>query len=267
MAFTQIAFFLLICFQGCDLTSGLNADGLQSSPDALRANGDVCKDCTQIFELLADLVSNPDLQKKITDGIESLCAHLPGAAAKLCKDEVEKMLPLAINFMTAVAKPGQICKMIGLCGSGDTQEMMLRYFVSEVVQAAAAGENVQQTPQCSFCLFLIKTLEDMLPKERTESAVTHLLDEICHILPATYRQDCEGVIDRFSKSVLDAILSYATPQAVCTLMHLCKGQEAPLVDPCSLATYRCRDVTAALRCGTLFYCQKFAWKPLNYNTL
>lgn len=25
-------------------------------------NGDVCKDCTQIFELLIDLISNPDLQ-------------------------------------------------------------------------------------------------------------------------------------------------------------------------------------------------------------
>lgn len=25
-------------------------------------NGDVCKDCTQIFELLADLLSNTDLQ-------------------------------------------------------------------------------------------------------------------------------------------------------------------------------------------------------------
>lgn len=35
-------------------------------------------------------------------GIESLCDHLPGQAGKLCKDEVEKMLPMAINFMTAV---------------------------------------------------------------------------------------------------------------------------------------------------------------------
>lgn len=67
-------------------------------------------------------------------------------------------------------------------------------------------------------------------------------------------------------------------------------------DPCTLTTYRCRDVKTALKCGvskpllqwihpfsfqtlqyymrcishsvqTLFYCHKFAWKPLNYNTI
>lgn len=45
------------------------------------------------------------LQKKIIDGIEKLCEHLPGpvTTAKLCKEEVEKMLPVAINFITGVA--------------------------------------------------------------------------------------------------------------------------------------------------------------------
>lgn len=42
-------------------------------------------------------------QKKVMNGIESLCDHLPGPAttAKLCKEEVEKMLPVVINFITA----------------------------------------------------------------------------------------------------------------------------------------------------------------------
>lgn len=55
-----------------------------------------------------------------------------------------------------------------------------------------------------------------------------LLEEICHILPPSYRGQCEAVVGTFSKSVLDAIISYATPEAVCALIHLCKGQE-PLV--------------------------------------
>lgn len=36
------------------------------------------------------------------DGIEKICNHLPGAAAKICKDEVEKMLPVAVNILTSV---------------------------------------------------------------------------------------------------------------------------------------------------------------------
>lgn len=266
MASIKTAVFLFICLEGCGLTSTLNVGGLQNLPEE-KVNGDVCQDCTQIFELLADLLSNADLQKKIMAGIESLCDHLPGQAGKLCKDEVEKMLPMAINFMTAMVKPAEVCKVLGLCGSCDKQEEMLQSLVQEAYQFVLANANVQPETQCSFCIFLVKTLEDLLPKERTESAVIQLLEEICHILPSSYRDQCEAVISKFGKSVMDAILRYATPQAICSLIHLCKGQEAPPVDPCTLTTYRCRDVNTAIRCGTVFYCQKFAWKPLSYNTL
>lgn len=41
-------------------------------------------------------------QKKIMNGIESVCALMHGPAANLCKQEVEKMFPLAINFVTSI---------------------------------------------------------------------------------------------------------------------------------------------------------------------
>ncbi|XP_060918164.1 prosaposin-like isoform X2 [Labrus mixtus] len=250
MALLKIALFLFICLEGFALTSAFNGgDGLQDVPLAMTENGDICKDCTQIFELLADLFSNADLQKKIMDTIDNMCDHLPGppGTAKLCKDEVQKILPVAINFITAVVKPAELCKTIGLCSSSYKQ-----------------GKS---SKPCSFCIFLIKTLEDMLPKQRTEAAVIKLLEEICHILPVGYQDQCESVISKFSKTVLDAILSYATPQAICALLHLCDGQEASVVDPCTLTTYSCKDFKTALQCGTVFYCQKFAWKPLNSNTI
>lgn len=42
------------------------------------------------------------LQKKILVAVESLCERLPGTPGKLCKEEVEKMLPMALTFITAV---------------------------------------------------------------------------------------------------------------------------------------------------------------------
>lgn len=268
MASLKFALLVFIGLQSCALTSTLNTDGLLNVPEAQRATGDVCKDCTQIFELLIDLLSNEDLQKKIMAGIESLCDHLPGPAttAKLCKDEVEKMFPLAMSFLSGVVKPAEVCKIIGLCNS---QEKMMHYLVTEFFQATETSENLvpvnqaRPTTQCSFCIFLVKTFEDMLPKERTEAAVLKLLQEICHILPSSYQDQCEEVVGKFTKTVLEAILSYATPQTICTLLQQCHREEAPSVDPCTLTTYRCRDIKTALKCGTVFYCQKFAGKSLN----
>lgn len=55
-----------------------------------------------------------------------------------------------------------------------------------------------------------------------------LLEEICNILPSSYRDQCESVIGKFSKTLLDAVLSYATPQAICSLIQMCQRQEAAL---------------------------------------
>ncbi|TNN71318.1 Prosaposin [Liparis tanakae] len=204
MALLKMTLILFAGLQGCALNSAFHIDGLQSIPDALRA-------------------------KKMMDGIESLCDHLlEPATAALCKEEVEKMLPLVINVIAGVAKPAEVCKVIGLCGSFDTQEKISHF-----------------------------------DKEALQEAVIKLLEQMCRVLPSSYRDQCEAVIGSYSKAVLDAILSYATPQVICALIQLCQVQEAPLVDPCTLATYRCRDVTTARKCGTVFYCHKFVWKPLN----
>ncbi|XP_019738482.1 surfactant protein Ba isoform X2 [Hippocampus comes] len=260
------ALFLFTGLQGCALTA--ESDGfLNNGPDALMTAGSPCEDCTKIINLFVDLLSNADLQKKITLGINQLCDHLPGKAgvAELCKEEVDKILPVAISLITVIASPRDICKITGLCGSDD-QQKTLGSLLNEALQLAPLQANGKPTSPCSFCIFFIKTLDDLLPKERTE-AVVELMEDVCHIMPISYRNQCQFVIGTFSKTLLDALLSFATPKAICTLIRLCKSQEGPPVDPCTLATYRCRDLPTSLKCGTLFYCQRFAWKPLSYNTL
>lgn len=212
---------------------------------------------------------------------------------------------------------------------------MLSYFAQEALQAAVTSDNVsiwslerhiagrkekqnkkhcaellpfmclnqvKPSTECSFCTFLIKTLEGLLPKERTEvkhsytahknstslcctqtlksnqttqlrvitarfffnkktknknpapllqEAVVKLLEEICHILPASYRNQCETVIDKVSRTVLDAILAYATPQAICHLMHFCKGEESPLVGQFVLLAFIAVIVIVYLICHML----------------
>lgn len=75
-----------------------------------------------------------------------------------------------------------------------------------------------------------------------QHALIKLLGEICHILPSAYRDECQDVIGKFSKTVLDAILSYATPQAICTLIQLCKGQQAPLVGQSASPSVLCAEL-------------------------
>lgn len=140
----------------------------------------------------------------------------------------------------------------------------------QVIRSSASSfssdAQVQAQSECSFCVLFVRTLEKMLPKERTEvkntcsastnpqllrwlsfcvlqSAVIDVLEEVCSILPSAYHSQCQALVGKISKTVLDAILSYATPQAICSLLHMCKGQEAPLfgqwTNKCSMKLCSC----------------------------
>ncbi|XP_077478835.1 surfactant protein Ba [Stigmatopora argus] len=260
------ALFLLTGLQGSALS--LESDGLDNGMDVLMTGSSPCEDCKKIINLLVDLLSNTDLQKKVTQGISNLCVHLPAKASMVafCKEEVEKILPVVISFISVVTKPGDVCKIMGMCGSQEQTEA-LSDLIKEALQFAQAQENEKPTSPCSFCIFFIKTLDDLLPKERTEDAVVQAMEVVCQILPVSYRDQCEVVISRFSKTLMDALLSYATPKAICTLIRLCPSQEFSPIDPCTLAKYRCKDLQTSLKCGTLFFCQRFAWKPLSDKRL
>lgn len=287
------------------------------------------------------------------DIIESLCDHLPGPAAKPCKDEVEKMLPVAITFITTVAVRCMLLGSSSINGvfcSFYSQHISSRLFLcrNQLRSAKSLGSAAPATSKrrCSSILsrrplrllaqvkmsveynFLKRmlllyvespSLISLLPlllclsircspqhnapsafflsrlwrtcclkkglrwvKEHTctqintislrpahphrdihgsrrrnasrqhcrlcgwpfspfllQGAVIKLLEEICHILPHSYRDQCEAVVGKFSKTVLDAILGYATPQAICALIHLCKGQEAPLVGKSASPSVMC----------------------------
>lgn len=59
-----------------------------------------------------------------------------------------------------------------------------------------------------------------------QGALIDLLEDICNILPPSYHSQCQALVGKIGKTVLDAILSYATPKAICSLLHMCKGEEA-----------------------------------------
>ncbi|XP_067105938.1 prosaposin-like isoform X1 [Osmerus mordax] len=230
MAFFKITLLVFIAHQSSALARVIDAEGNRNVWDNL-TTGDTCQDCTQIFELLLDMFSNRDLQEKIKESLEELCERLPGpGASKICKNQIDKNLPMAIAFLTSTVKPGQVCNMLGLCGtqSDISQQNLLISHIREAMRAAMIVSELQSTQECTFCIYIVKTVERLLPKERTESAVIDLLGRVCGILPASVKDQCEGLIEKYGKKLLDLLLSYATPQAICSIIHMCKGQETQM---------------------------------------
>ncbi|KPP64756.1 hypothetical protein Z043_116870, partial [Scleropages formosus] len=197
-----------------------------------------CDDCTQITELFMSMMSKRDAQELLKTSLTALCQVQSGEEARSpCLEKVEKNLPLVIHILTQSATPGQVCAVLGLCAAqaGDWEQELLTNEITDAGvprEAPPQGTNpeVEISPQCTFCVFIIKKLEEMLPKNRTEDAIIKALEEVCGLLPENYKEQCENFVDKYGKEVIEFLLSSAAPHTICTLLHLCLFEERPVIE-------------------------------------
>nr|XP_023657366.1 prosaposin-like [Paramormyrops kingsleyae] len=225
---------LLVLVSCCAAHPSCRGKIIQPELNEQRSVGqDSCKDCTQILELFADMVSNNDTQEKIKNVLHYLCNLLPAPKAKVyCVQQVDKYLPMAISILVKQINPGMVCKFLGICKnqSEDNGAEILINGTPKIDISVTEGTEAAQAlglPQCAICVFVIEKLECLLPKDKTAAAVEKLLDHVCSILPKPTQLLCNKFISAFSGKLINLLLSSAMPRTICTILQLCHGQELP----------------------------------------
>ncbi|XP_051548175.1 surfactant protein Bb [Myxocyprinus asiaticus] len=203
-----------------------------SSPPMMN---NMCSDCNRIVLSLREMLSNQDSQHLNEEALNKFCYEFP--TMLWCTDGANKYRHLVIQYFGELAnhKEGDICSLLGLC-SIRSERKVLTVGLNEsgflyAKPFRGTSEEVHVNPICTFCLFLIKTLENMLPKERTEEAIVKLLEKICDYLPAQYKDTCDRFIETYGKKIIDLLISSAPPHTICTLLGLCLFPETPILLP------------------------------------
>ncbi|KAJ8286116.1 hypothetical protein GJAV_G00034730 [Gymnothorax javanicus] len=216
------------------------------------ATQDSCKDCTQILELFMNMVYDADAQGLIQNSLDGLCARLPGDEARTaCLSKWRQYQPIAIHLLVKFMKPAEVCAILGLCdrlSEGKNEALSANHIddgdMASGVPVRGTQPVVHVSPQCTFCMYVVKKLESMLPKERTEATVLKLLDEVCYILPKSYEKQCEEFVEKYGKELVEYLLSSAAPHTICVLLHLCLFQEPTAVEMPALSECdSCQTVT------------------------
>ncbi|KAK6306354.1 hypothetical protein J4Q44_G00232790 [Coregonus suidteri] len=199
---------------------------------------DICSDCSQIIELFTDMISNTDTQELILNTLDYLCKRLPGGMAQShCISQVEMYLPQALQYLIGILKPGETCMVLGLCAvcseRGAPKQLsptITDMKLSNAVLDSGTSPEVQVRPQCTFCVYLMKKLESLLPTEKIGDAVLKLMGGVCGLLPASYKDQCNDFINKYGKEIVDILLPSATPYSICALLHLYMFQETPSME-------------------------------------
>ncbi|CAL8331672.1 unnamed protein product [Arctogadus glacialis] len=205
---------------------------------------DICSECSQIMNITSEKGSNNDTQELLHEKLKHLCRRLSSDEHDDCKSRVDTYLPEIARM-----KPREVCQVLGHC-------VLVVVGPAQVVPRTVASPppfspdlSTQFTPQCTLCLFLIRKMEDMLPKNRTEDAVVKLMGQVCTLLPSSYKGKCKDFIDKYGKQIVEFLMSSAAPHSICALLHLCLLEEASTVEmlPPSSDCQACRHLLVLSR--------------------
>ncbi|XP_042344088.1 surfactant protein Bb [Plectropomus leopardus] len=193
---------------------------------------DVCSECSQIIQLSANMISSRDTKETVYETLHALCQHLPKEQASECDSQVKMNLPKVLQQTPGHLKPGDTCMVFGLCAAHKEEDLLkLQHTTSKDTFSSAlgtaTGTHGQFNPVCSLCLFIIKKMETLLPKNMTEDALMKLMGEVCDLMPHSYKDQCDDFIDKYGAEIVEFLLSSAAPTTICTLLHLCLFKEQP----------------------------------------
>lgn len=204
-----------------------------------------CSQCSQMLELSTHMMLNKDHQEAIYETLLALCRRLPADRVSECDLQVKMFWPKVLQYTAGDLKPGEACTVLGFCAEQPEKKTLNPpHPLSDKDGSSFAlrtGTNTyvreQVSPQCTLCLFVLKKLENMLPKNRTEEAIVELMDEVCDLLPEKYKDECDDFINNYGKEIVDFLLSSAAPHSICAMLHLClfrdtSGPEMVLPSDC-----------------------------------
>ncbi|XP_056314804.1 surfactant protein Bb [Danio aesculapii] len=193
----------------------------------------MCSNCNKIVQLLTEMLSHPDSQHLIEKAVDRFCYEHP--VIPLCMDGAKTYIHLIIRHFSAFTKENSdVCSMLGLCAVQPERKSAseLDFSLNEqgliyTKPSRGTGPEVRINPVCNFCLLFIKTVENLLPKEKTEAAIENLLEKICSYLPEQYEDTCNTFVKTYGKQLIELLLYSMPPHAICTALGLCLFPETP----------------------------------------
>eukprot|EP00057_Strongylocentrotus_purpuratus_P021219 XP_011675693.1 PREDICTED: proactivator polypeptide [Strongylocentrotus purpuratus] len=164
-----------------------------------------CILCEYIMSEIDKLLTENSTEAEIQEVLDKVCAELPSHLTAECKEFVDQYEPALLSFLTQELDPKTFCTTIGEC---DGAKLKVKKSLGNA--------------ECTICEFVIAELDTMLKENATQEEIKTALEEICALMPATVRTECESFVETY-ESILIKLLTTESPDQICTVIQLCSA--------------------------------------------
>ncbi|XP_019480981.1 PREDICTED: prosaposin isoform X1 [Hipposideros armiger] len=215
-------------------------DGPRSEPQP-KASGDVCQDCIQmVTDIQTAVRTNASFVESLVEHAKEQCDRLGPGMSDMCKNYINQYSEIAVQMMMHMQdqQPKEICGLVGFCD--EVKEVPMQPLVpakvisEDIIPALELVEPIKKdlvqaksSVYCELCEYVVKEVVKLIDNNRTEEEIIHAFDTICSKLPVSLSDECQEVVDTYGRSILSILLQEASPELVCTMLHLCNSQQLP----------------------------------------
>lgn len=173
----------------------------------LQGDGKWCTACEYAMNFIHEELGKNTVEDKIVEYARNSCKVLP-KYVKQCEDAMDMFSDEIAFSIYHGTDPRLICPAVKLCPPN---------FDIETLEKNAVGEK----PTCSFCLFAIQEIKDVIRSNNTRDNIEKALDKLCDNLSENLKAQCVSFVSSHSADVIDMMLANFTPQEACVFIKLC----------------------------------------------
>ena len=199
--------------------------------------GTECALCKYVVAYVDAVIQTNQSEAAIDAALEKVCTIAPHSLHSSCVQFVDTFGPKLVEYIAKYETPDNVCNAIGLCKNGSNVvtegriEYLMRRFIilfSCLVETVKVEKEAVAGPVCALCEFVVGYVLKIVENNKSAAAIEHALEEVCHILPESKRNECIAFVDKYGTELIELIEKFGTPKLVCAALGVCVFNAQPV---------------------------------------
>ena len=161
-----------------------------------KANVASCGVCDYVSTYIGFALKRDSSDKSLEHALSTVCTHLSSEQVSQCQTLVELFRPNIRKLQLQLGN--NFCQQLTICQTTNDKSSSVKPSIVHVplkkVESVKEDDelkrmivkNLDETPQCMLCHYIISYLDAVLKNNKSEAAVEAALEKVCTILPSEF---------------------------------------------------------------------------------
>ncbi|KAH0786648.1 surfactant B protein [Histomonas meleagridis] len=203
-------------------------------PEGLE-NGIGCSICKHLASTVAQILTETQVESKVLEQAQKLCAKLPKIGRDFCNSLVSKYIPKLVDYLISGLSTSEVCVKLNICSSNDDEnddaylELYLEMDDDDYVTEIELPIGLSNADNCAICKKAVGFVSAAMGNSIVQAVVKAAATAACGLISGGVGAALCKTIVKVSVGPIMSWLSQKLSQSkICSKLGYCKGNDIEL---------------------------------------